>query len=110
MTFITYVERILGPTLLPGQIVVLDNYSIHTDGRIREMIEEKGCELRFLPTYPPDFNPTENAFSKIKALPKKAQAKTQETLSYAVKQACNAITLQDSLAWFRLCGYSSQYL
>lgn len=108
-TFITYVARILCPTLLPGQVVILDNYSIHTDDEIRNLIEAKGCELRFLPTYSPDFNPIENAFSKIKALLKKAQAATQDALSYAIKHACNAISLQDVLGWFTLCGYSSQY-
>ena len=108
-TFVTYVERILCPTLLPGQIVILDNYSIHTDGKIRELIEDEGCTLLFLPTYSPDFNPIENAFSKIKALLKKAQASTQDALSHAIKHACNAVTLQDILGWFTLCGYSSQY-
>jgi transposase len=109
-TFIAYVEHILCPTLLPGQVVILDNYSIHTDDKIRELVEAKGCQLRFLPSYSPDYNPIENAFSKIKALLKKAQTTTQDTLSYAIKQACNAITLQDVLGWFRFCGYSAQYL
>ena len=108
-TFVTYVEQVLCSTLLPGQIVVLDNYSIHTDSKVRELIEAKGCELLFLPTYSPDFNPIENAFSKIKALLRQAQAATQDALSDAIKHACNAITLQDTLAWFRLCGYSTQY-
>ena len=108
-TFITYVERILCPTLLPGQVVILDNYSIHTDSKIRELIEDKGCKLHFLPTYSPDFNPIENAFSKIKAHLKQVQATTQEALSHAIKHACYAITLQDVLGWFRLCGYSAQY-
>lgn len=107
-TFITYVEHILCPTLLAGQIVILDNYSIHTDSKIPELLDRRGCELRFLPTYSPDLNPIENAFSKIKALLKKTKATTQESLSHAVKLACNAITLQDTLAWFRLCGYWAQ--
>ncbi len=107
-TFVTYVEHILCPPLFPGQIVILDNYSIHTDGKIRELVEGKGCELRFLPTYSPDFNPVENALSKIKALLRQARASTQDALSHAIKQACNAITLHDTLAWFRLCGYSTQ--
>ncbi len=108
-TFITYVKYVLCPTLLPGQLVVLDNYSIHTDNRIRELIEAKDCKLLFLPTYSPDLMPIENAFSKIKALLRKAQATTRETLSHAIKHACNAITLQDARAWFRLCGYLTQY-
>lgn len=109
-TFITYVEYVLSPTLLPGQTVILDNYSIHINSRIRELIEAKDCRLLFLPTYSPDLNPIENAFSKIKALLKQAQAATQATLSQAIKHACDAITLQDALAWFRLCGYLGQYL
>ena len=120
-TFVTYVKYVLCPTLLSGQLVILDNYSIHIDHRIRELIEAKDCKLLFLPTYSPNFvldktappgpvrNPIENAFSKIKALLKKAQATTRETLSHAIKKACNAITFQDARAWFRLCGYSTQY-
>ena len=109
-TFVSYVENILCPTLRPGQIVILDNYSIHTGGKVRELIEAKACKLLFLPTYSPDLMPIENAFSKIKALLRKAQATTRETLSYALKHACNAITLQDVLSWFKFCGYSIQYL
>lgn len=88
--FVTYVHHVLCPTLLPGQVVVLDNYSIHTDAQVR-------CRI-------------ENAFSKIKALLRRAQATTQEALSQTIKHACEAITLQDTLAWFRLCGYSAPYL
>lgn len=105
--FIAYVEHILCPTLLAGQIVILDNYSIHKHARVRELIEARGCQLLFLPTYSPDFNPIENAFSKIKALLRKAKASTQDDLSLAIKQACQAITLKDILAWFSLCGYSA---
>lgn len=107
--FVTYVERILCPTLTAGQIVILDNYSIHKHADVRELIEARGCRLLFLPTYSPDLNPIENAFSKIKAFLRQAQAKTQDALSEAIKQACQAITLQDILGWFRLCGYSAQY-
>ena len=107
--FITYVKYVLCPTLLPGQLVVLDNYSIHADSRIRELIEAKDCKLLFLPTYSPDFSPIENAFSKLKALLRQAHASTREALSHAIKRACNAITLQDAQAWFRRCGYSTRY-
>lgn len=108
-TFITYVEHILCPTLRPGQVVILDNYSIHTDSKIRELLEARGCKLRFLPTYSPDFNPIENAFAKLKALLRQTQATTQETFARAIKRACNTITLQDVRGWFRLCGYSAQW-
>ena len=109
-TFTTYLEYILRPTLFPGQIVVLDNYSIHIGSKVRKLIEARECTLLFLPTYSPDLMPIENAFSKIKALLRQARAATQETLSYAVEHACNAITLQDVLGWFKNCGYLSQYL
>jgi transposase len=76
--FETYVERVLAPSLSPGQIVVMDNLSSHKGSRIRELIEEGGCELMYLPPYSPDLNPIEEAFSKLKALLRKAGARTPE--------------------------------
>ncbi len=67
-----YVERVLAPSLRPGQIVVLDNLGAHRGERVRELLEARGCELVFLPPYSPDMNPIEEAFSKIKALLRKA--------------------------------------
>jgi DDE superfamily endonuclease len=66
--FETYLERVLVPSLRPGQVVVMDNLSSHKGSRVRELIEERGCELLYLPPYSPDFNPIEEAFAKIKAL------------------------------------------
>jgi transposase len=66
--FETYLERVLVPSLRPGQVVVMDNLSSHKGSRVRELIEERGCELIYLPPYSPDFNPIEEAFAKIKAL------------------------------------------
>jgi transposase len=66
--FEAYVEQVLAPTLRKGQVVVMDNLSAHKGERIRELIEERGCELIYLPSYSPDFNPIEEAFSKIKGL------------------------------------------
>ncbi len=63
--FETYVERVLAPTLRKGQVVVMDNLSAHKGERVRELIEGRGCELLYLPSYSPDFNPIEEAFSKI---------------------------------------------
>ena len=108
-TFVAYLEQILCPTLFPGQLVVLDNYSIHKHTKVQALIEARGCTLLFLPTYSPDLMPIENAFSKIKALLKQAQAATQEALSQAIKHACNAITLQAVQGWFGSCGYLGQY-
>ena len=66
--FETYVEEALAPSLRSGQVVVMDNLTAHKGERVRELIEQRGCELVFLPPYSPDFNPIEQAFSKLKAL------------------------------------------
>jgi len=66
--FETYVERVLGPSLRKGRVVVMDNLSAHKRERVRELIEGRGCELLYLPPYSPDLNPIEEAFSKIKGL------------------------------------------
>ena len=66
--FEAYLERVLAPSLRPGQVVVMDNLSSHKAARVRELIEERGCELMYLPPYSPDLNPIEEAFAKLKAL------------------------------------------
>ncbi len=78
--FEAYVERVLAPTLRAGQIVVMDNLSAHKGDRVRELIEECGCELLYLPPYSPDLNPIEEAFSKIKGILRKAEARSREAL------------------------------
>jgi transposase len=67
--FETYVEKVLLPSLEPGQIVVMDNLSAHRPKRIKELIEQQVCELLYLPSYSPDYNPIEEAFAKIKKEP-----------------------------------------
>ena len=103
--FETYVERVLGPTLRRGQVVVMDNLSAHKGERIRELIEQRGCELVYLPSYSPDFNPIEEAFSKIKGLIRKAEARSREALLEAIGAAISAITDQDARGFFEHCGY-----
>jgi transposase len=78
--FEAYVEQVLAPSLRKGQVVVMDNLSAHKAQRIRELIEEWGCELLYLPPYSPDLNPIEEAFSKIKNLIRKAEARSREAL------------------------------
>ena len=75
--FEAYVEQVLVPTLRPGQAVVLDNLSAHKGARVRELVEGRDYELLFLPPYSPDLNPIEEAFSKIKALLRKAEARSR---------------------------------
>jgi len=76
--FEAYVEQALCPSLSTGQVVVMDNLSAHKGGRVRELVEEQGCELLYLPPYSPDLNPIEEAFSKVMALLRRAGARTRE--------------------------------
>ncbi len=103
--FLLYVEHFLCPTLERGQIVVMDNLQVHKMKRVRELIEERGCSLVFLPSYSPDFNPIEQAFSKIKGILRKVKARTFEALVEATGQALSAVTVQDALGFFGHCGY-----
>jgi transposase len=104
-TFEWYIAEQLGPTVRPGQVVVLDNLSVHTAARIRRALDARGCELLFLPPYSPDFTPIEQAFSKLKAILRGLGARTREALEQAVGVAVDAITRQDALAWFAHAGY-----
>lgn len=106
--FRVYVERVLVPTLTPGQLVILDNLSVHKQAPMRRAIEAAGCRVLFLPTYSPDFNPIEQAFAKIKQLLRRAQARTTETLIDAIARAIDHVTLADAAGFFRGCGYLLQ--
>jgi transposase len=103
--FEAYLEHFLVPSLHPGQIVVMDNLSVHKGARVRQLIEDKGCQLLFLPAYSPDFSPIEETFSKIKAFLRRAGARTHEALEEAICQALETVTSQDAHGWFRHCGY-----
>ena len=104
--FKAYVEHFLAPTLEEGQVVVMDRLPAHRKGRVRELIEQRGAELRFLPSYSPDLNPIEEAFSKIKGVLRKAAARTKEALIEAIAQALSAVTPRDAKGWFKHCGYN----
>src|SRR5258708_35847782 len=105
--FEAYIEQILAPSLRPGQIVILDNLSIHLGPRVKESIEARGCQLLFLPAYSPDFSPIEGAFSKLKTLLRRIGARTREALQEAIIEVLPRITTQDALGWFWHCGYPS---
>jgi transposase len=99
--FETYVERVLAPSLRPGQLVVMDNLSSHKGPRVRELVEARGCELLYLlPAYSPDLNPIEQAFAKLKALLRKAGARTREALLEAMGRALDAVTADDARGYF----------
>ena len=103
--FEAYVEQVLAPSLRPGQVVIVDNLSSHKGDRVRELIEGRGCSLLFLPPYSPDFSPIEEAFSKIKALLRKAAARTRGALLEAIGRAISAVTPEDAMGFFSNCGY-----
>jgi transposase len=103
--FEAYLERVLAPSLRPGQIVVMDNLSSHKGPRVRELVEARGCELMYLPAYSPDLNPIEQAFAKLKALLRKAGARTREALLEAMGRALDAVTADDARCFFEHRGY-----
>jgi transposase len=103
--FEAYVEHVLAPTLRPGQIVVMDDLRQHQGARTRAPIEARGAELLFLPAYSPDLNPIEEAFSKLKALLRKAAARTHEALVAAIWAGLRAISASDARGYFVHCGY-----
>jgi transposase len=105
-TFEWYITEQLAPTLRPGQVVVLDNLSVHKAARIRQAIETRHCQLLFLPPYSPDFTPIEQAFSKLKAILRGLGARTKEALWDAMRVAVEAITPTDAVAWFVHAGYT----
>lgn len=104
--FEVYIDQILGPSLVPGQIVVLDNLSAHTSARVRTLIEARGCQLWFLPAYSPDCSPIEQAFSKLKEWLRRAQARTPDALEAAIAVALDQITPEDARGYFIHCGYT----
>lgn len=108
LAFEAYLERFLAPTLRQGQIVVMDRLGAHRTRRVRRLIEERGAKLWFLPSYSPDLNPIEEAFSKVKALLKKAAARMHEALVEAMAEALRAVTSEDVEGWFAHCGYRAE--
>jgi transposase len=108
LAFEAYVEHFLAPTLEKGQVVVLDGLGAHRPKRIRELIEAKGADLVLLPSYSPDLNPIEEAFSKIKHLVRKEGARVREALVEAIGRALAAVTAEDAASWYAHAGYWSQ--
>jgi len=106
--FEAYVEKVLAPrSLRGGQLVVMDNLSAHKSPRVRELVEERGAKLLYLPPYSPDCNPIEEAFSKIKDIMRKAEARTRETLLDAMGTAISAVSAHDARGFFEHCGYGT---
>jgi transposase len=105
--FETYLKKVLAPKLKEGRIVIMDNLGAHRPKRVRELIERKGCQLIYLPSYSPDYNPIEEAFAKIKNLLRKVAARTKEALVEAIGVALSAVTAADARGFFEHAGYRS---
>ena len=108
--FLAYLDEVLCPRLQPGQVVVMDNLSAHKVAGVRQRIEATGAELRYWPSYSPDFNPIEPCWGKIKQCLRTRKARTLERLEEALTAAIASISPQNALAWFRHCGYGIQEL
>ncbi len=106
--FLAYLDQVLCPVLRPGQVVVMDNLAAHKVSGVRERIAAVGAELLYLPPYSPDFNPIEQAWSKLKQHLRSAKSRTVEVLEEAVAQALQTITALNAAAWFAHCGYGLQ--
>jgi transposase len=105
--FLAYVRQVLVPELRPGDVVVMDNLASHHVAGVEESIRAAGGRLEYLPPYSPDFNPIENAFSKLKRLLRAAAARTQEALWGTIGWALNQFAAQECKNYFNHCGYAA---
>lgn len=108
VAFVAFVRIFLVPMLRPGDIVMMDNLSVHKVVGVREAIQAAGATLHYLPSYSPDLNPIERCWSKLKALLRSAGARTREALDSAIAEAMKAITAADAAGWFTHGGYFYQ--
>ncbi len=103
--FDAHVEQCLARELQPGDVVVLNKLGAHRPARVRDLVEARGARLVHLPSYSPDFNPIEHAWTKLKALLRKAGVRTVRKLARALRFSLLAITPDDSHGWFSHCGF-----
>jgi transposase len=108
LAFEVYVEHFLAPSLCEGQVVVLDGLGAHRTEKVKELIEARGADVVFLPSYSPDLNPIEEAFSKIKQLVRKEGQRVREALVEGIGRALAAVTQEDAAGWFAHAGYWPQ--
>ena len=103
--FRAYVEQVLGPTLGPGDVVVMDNLRAHKVTGVAEAIAGRGARVEYLPPYSPDLSPIERCWSKLKEALRGAKARTYEALDAALAEAWESVTASDAEGWFTHCGY-----
>ena len=103
--FLVYVRQFLAPELKPGDIVVMDNLAAHKVAGVREAIRAAGASVLYLPPYSPDLNPIEQMFSKLKALLRKAAARTREALWITIGQLLDLFTPAECRNYVANSGY-----
>ncbi len=101
-------DQVLAPTLGPEDVVILDNLPAHRAAGIRDIVQARGAHLRFLPPYSPDFNPIETAFAKLKAILRKAAARTIDDLWNAIRDALPLFTPGDCANYFTAAGHEPE--
>ena len=105
--FLAYVQQVLAPTLNPGDVVIMDNLAAHKSTPIRDAIEAVGARLLFLPPYSPDLNPIENAFAKLKAMLRKAAARSIDQLWDAIARIIQTYSPLECANYFAAAGYDA---
>ena len=105
--FLAYVQQVLAPTLKPGDVVIMDNLAAHKSTPVKDAIEAVGARLLFLPPYSPDLNPIENAFAKLKALLRKAAARSIEQLWDAIARIIQTYSPRECANYFAAAGYDA---
>ena len=103
--FRAYVRQMLGPTLTPGDIVVMDNLQAHKAVGVQQALARRGARLLDLPPYSPDLSPIEPCWSKVKTALRTAKARTRAVLDAAIAEAMVAVSPTDAGNWFKHCGY-----
>ena len=106
-SFLAYVEQFLLPTLVPGDIVILDNLGSHKSAAVRRAIRSAGAKLLFLPPYSPDFQPIEQVFSKLKQLLRKAGERSMAAAWKRVGSLLDNFTPDECANYIRNSGYAS---
>jgi transposase len=103
--FLAYLKHVLCPQLKPGPLVVMDNLGAHKVDGVRELIEQTGASLCYLPPYSPDFNPIEKCWAQVKQKLRALKARSVTTLQQALHEALSTLTPENAANYFRHCGY-----
>lgn len=103
--FRIYIREILLPTMRAGDILVMDNLSVHKDAEALRLLKDAEITVKFLPAYSPDYNPIELMWSKVKSFLRKVGARTPEALVEAIGDALAKVTKKDATHWLAHCGY-----